>query len=89
MSNSEPSAIVLHRIACIGGLYIISIRIEKTDGSRFAAIILAKINALVESIEGDLNMVAVEEVAAGIAHVAPFPALIVQRLDPLKATIVI
>src|SRR5450755_836084 len=39
MSNSEPSAIVLQGMPCIGGLYISfdSIRMEKTVRSRFAA----------------------------------------------------
>src|SRR5258706_249327 len=44
MSNSEPSAIVVQRIACMRGLYKfsriiqVSIRMEKTIRSRFAAI---------------------------------------------------
>jgi hypothetical protein len=38
MSNSEPSAIVLQAFPCMCGLYIISIRMEKTIRSRFAAI---------------------------------------------------
>src|SRR5450755_1471599 len=44
MSNSEPSAIVLHGIPCMYGLYKfswiiqVSIRMEKTVRSRFAAI---------------------------------------------------
>ncbi len=37
MSNSEPNAIVLHGIPCIGGLYKL-IRMKKTVRSRFAAI---------------------------------------------------
>src|ERR1035441_10081254 len=44
MSNSQPSAIVLHGIPCMYGLYKfswitqVSIRMEKTVRSRFAAI---------------------------------------------------
>jgi hypothetical protein len=38
MSNSDPSAIVLHGIRCIGGLYIGSIRMEKSVRAGFAAI---------------------------------------------------
>ena len=38
MSNSEPSAIVLQGIPCMCGLYKVSIRMEKTVRSRFAAI---------------------------------------------------
>ena len=38
MSNSEPSAAVLQGIPCIGGLYKVSIRMEITVCSRFAAI---------------------------------------------------
>src|ERR1019366_2889895 len=38
MSNSEPRAIVLHGIPCMCGLYQVSIRMEKTVRSRFAAI---------------------------------------------------
>jgi hypothetical protein len=38
MSNSEPSAIVLQGIPCMGGLYKFSIRMEK-DGSLMVAAI--------------------------------------------------
>src|SRR5438874_2540790 len=38
MSNSEPSAIVLQGIPCMCGLYKVSIRMQKTVRSRFAAI---------------------------------------------------
>jgi hypothetical protein len=38
MSNSEPSAIVLHGMPCMGGIIQVSIRMEKTVRSRFAAI---------------------------------------------------
>lgn len=38
MSNSEPSAIVLQVIPCMRGIIQVSIRMEKTVRSRFAAI---------------------------------------------------
>ena len=38
MSNSEPSAIVLQGIFCMGGLYKLGFELEKTVHSRFAAI---------------------------------------------------
>ena len=38
MSNSKPSAILLHGIPCMRGLYLVSIRMEKMVRSGFAAI---------------------------------------------------
>jgi hypothetical protein len=88
MSNSKPSAIVLHGIPCIGGLYISfdsngeigSLKVRRNSPfERPHRLSLAKLSVLVEPVEGNFCILAdLDEVAVWIMHVAaPFPSVIV------------
>ena len=79
MSNSEPSAIMLQGIPCIGGLYKFRFEWRKHFAQDSPRVTPAKLTVFVEPVEGDLSILAdLDEVAVGITHVAaPFPAVIV------------